>query len=231
MKNRWLPYFLGGFALLVVACQPSTTSNPIRADRYGFKKIDAYVRYLEARREWYAEITFRADSTQQLEKPVSINGELLLPTQRPKVGLQYSGTKTAINFDREQTFSYTEKDGSQQKIEIILPAFDSATILSQKMLSHKEGGLLGWKGALFDKEDAMVLLFTDAEGQVFSVNHNGQTNGTQYQILPEVAQRLALGPARLDITRKRVQIHKTDEQTQWSTIEYYYRPILFEVKP
>lgn len=231
MKNCWLTYLLGGFALAMVACHPPTTSTSTPTDRYGFKKIDTYVRYLEARREWYAEITFRTDSTQQLEKPVSVNGELLRPTRRPKIGLQYSGTQTAINFDREQIFSYTEKDGSQQKIEITLPAFDSAVILSQKILSHEKGGLLGWKGASFDKEDVMVLLFTDAEGQVFSVNHNGQTSGTQYQILPEIAQRLALGPAQLDITRKRVQIHKTNGQTQWSTIEYYYRPILFEVKP
>lgn len=231
MKNYWLFVVFAGLLFLLGGCQSSNNSKPPVADRHNFKKIDTYVRYLEPRRELYGEITFRTDSTEQLDKPVSLNESRLQLARRPKVGLQYTITKMAINFDREQTFSYTEKDGSRQTISLALPAFDSATILSGGSLSHQTGGLLGWSGATFDKEDAMVLLFTDSEGQVFSVNHHGKTNGNQYQILPEVAQRLALGRGHLDITRKRVEVSKTDQQTRWSTIEYYYRPIEFDVKP
>ena len=212
-----------------LACQSPQTSAV--SPKYGFKKINAYVRYLAMRKELYGEITFRTDSTRQLNGQVTLNEKPLVFHRRPKVGLQYAGTRQAADFEATQTFSYTEKDGSRQNVSITLPVFDSVALLSQGVLSKQTGGLLGWQGASFDKKDGLVLLFTDAEGQTFSVNHTGKTNGTQYQILPTVAQRLAEGPGRLEITRKRIEISQLDSLTQWATIEYYCPPISFNVQP
>jgi len=232
MKNWSLVAFLGG-CLLLGLLGTGCNSAPATAvsERYGFQKINAYVRYLAARQELYGEITFRTDSTQQLKAPVLLNETPLTFRRRPKVGLQYLLNAQVPEFDRKQTFSYQEKDGSSQTITLALPTFDEVALVSGAVLSQTKGGLLGWKGEAFDKLDGMVLLFTDAEGQTFSVNHSGKTNGTQYQILSNVVQRLALGRGQLDVTRKRIEITETNGLTQWTTIEYYLPPIFFDVQP
>lgn len=233
MKNLLTsPLLWGGlfFGWALSACQSSTgpTSSP---ERYGFKKIHAYVRYFALRRELFAELTFQTDSTKALEGSVELNGTPMTFRPRPIVGLQYMTRHQVPQLEQRQTFTYTEKDGSTQSLELMLPAFDSIKILSNGILSHTTGGLIGWEGAVFDKQDGLVLVFTDAEGQTFSVNHNGQTNGTQYPLSESVVQRLALGQGRLDIIRKRINITKTDSCSTWTTIEYYTHPIVFDIQP
>lgn len=215
--------------LLLGACTtPSTPAKKQASERYGFKKVNAYVRYLARQRELKADMTFRTDSTKAIDGLVVLNDELMQFKKRPKVGLQYVLNKRVPEFDRKQTFVYLEKDGSQQELSITLPEFDSLRFLSNG-ISHEKGGLLGWEGATFDKKDGLVLILTDANGQTFSMNHVGITKGNTYQIQPSHAQSMALGTATLEATRKRTIIEQKDSSTHLLTIEYYLLPFSFEV--
>ncbi len=218
-------------SLVFAACNSSTNpSKDAPPERYGFTKVNAYVRYIESQRELKADMTFRTDSTKAIEGLVVLNDELMQFKKRPKVGLQYLLTKRVKEFDRQQTFAYLEKDGSQQELSLTLPTFDSLRFLSDG-LHHQTGGLLGWNGPAFDQKDGMVLILTDADGQSFSINHTGITKGNRYEILPSYAQRMAPGPATIEATRKRTAISQSDSSTtQLITMEYYLRPISFEVK-
>ena len=169
MKNIVLSILI---VFLAALCACNNSSNPNQetaSERYGFQKINAYVRYVALQRELQADLTFRTDSTQAIEGLVVLNDELMLFKKRPKLGLQYLLQKRVMNFNRKQTFAYVEKDGSQQELSITLPKFDSIRFLSEGV-SHKDGGLIGWDGPAFDEKDGMVLLLTDANGQTFSIN-------------------------------------------------------------
>lgn len=214
---------------LWTACNnPSNPAKEQPAERYGFTKVNAYVRYVALQRELQADLTFRTDSTKAIDGLVVLNDELMQFKKRPKVGLQYILNKKVLDFDRKQTFAYVEKDGSQQELSITLPEFDSLKVLSGS-ISHQKGGLLGWEGPTFDDKDGMVLILTDANGQTFSINHVGVTKGNTYQIQPSYAKKMALGTAKLEVTRKRTSIQQKEGNTQLLTIEYYLLPISFEV--
>lgn len=222
-------YLLALLALLLTACNnPSNPAKEMAPERYGFKKVNAYVRYVASQRELKADMTFRTDSTKAIDGLVVLNDELMQFKHRPKVGLQYVIHKRVLKFDRTQTFAYVEKDGSQQELSGTLPDFDSLKILSRS-ISHEKGGLLGWQGPAFDDKDGLVLLLTDANGQTFSINHIGVTKGTTYQIQPSYAQRMAIGPAKIEATRKRTIINQENGNTQLLTIEHYLLPLSFEV--
>jgi hypothetical protein len=232
------------FGSLFSACNNNTkpaANTP--TERYGFKKINGYVRYNDRQRELQADLTFRTDSTKQIEGLVVLNDELMRFKKRPKVGLQYVYDKRGEPFQRTQTFAYVEKDGSQQELSITLPEFDSLRLLSDG-ISQSKGGLLGWQGAALNRQDGLVLIVTDANGQTFSINHNGLTKGTRYEIMPLHAQKMALGTAKIEALRKRTIIEQDGKKAQNAedlsseakttrllTIEHYLLPISFEVKP
>lgn len=214
---------------LLTACNnPSNPAKGQQPERYGFTKVNGYVRYVALQRELQADLTFRTDSTKAIDGLVVLNDELMNFKKRPKVGLQYILNKKVMKFDRSQTFAYVEKDGSQQELSITLPEFDSLKILSGS-ISQEKGGLLGWEGPTFDDKDGLVLILTDANGQTFSINHIGSSKGNTYQIPSSYAKKMALGPAKMEATRKRTSIQQKEGNTQLLTIEHYLLPISFEV--
>lgn len=217
-------FFIGSLS----SCSP-TNSSPTTPNTYAFSKINCYVRYLEQTRELQADMTFRTDSTKAIDGQVFLNELPMLFKKRPKVGLQYSLTKNSTTFEQEYRFSYTEKDGSTAKLAIKLNPFDSLKVASDG-ISKSTGGLLTWQGPPLGSEDGLVLIFSDAKGNTFSINHNGISKGNKFQILAEHSDRLEIGPATILATRKKTTIKKENEVVKMLTIEYYSTPIKFEVK-
>lgn len=209
-------------------CGPSSPP-PTTPSKYAFSKINCYVRYLAQTRELQADMTFRTDSTKAIEGQVFLNELPMIFRKRPEVGLQYSLSKRSTKFDQKYTFGYTEKDGSNAILEIEINAFDSLKIASDG-LSKSSGGLLTWQGPALGSEDGLVLIFSDAKGNTFSINHSGISKGNKFQIIPEHANRLEVGTATVLATRKKTIIKKEKEVTKMLTLEYYFAPIKFEVK-
>lgn len=207
----------------------STNSAPETPSTYAFSKINCYVRYLAQTRTLQADMTFRTDSTKAIEGQVFLNDLPMIFRKRPELGLQYSLTKSSTAFEQKYTFSYTEKDGSTAKLDIELNPFDSLNIASDG-ISKSKGGLLTWQGTPLGSEDGLVLIFSDEQGNTFSINHNGISKGNKFQIPAQYANRLEVGPATVLATRKKTSIKKEKEVTKMLTFEYYSAPIKFEVK-
>lgn len=216
------------FIGVLSGCSPAN-SSPKTPSTYAFSKINCYVRYLAQTRELQADMTFRTDSTKAIEGEVLLNEVPMMFRKRPEVGLQYSLSKRSTTFEHKYTFGYTEKDGSAAKLEIELNPFDSLKVASDG-ISKSKGGLLSWQGPALGSEDGLVLIFSDKQGNTFSINHSGISKGSKFQIIPEHANRLELGPATLLVTRKKTTIRKENGLTKMLTIEYYTAPIKFEVK-
>jgi len=226
-KPLWLGLLLGGFSLLITACQDDTTTDATE-ESYGFSKVNAYVRYIAQKRELQAEVSFRSDSTEKIEGEVLLNNESMTFKDLPVVGFQYRIIKEQVNFVNDYSFSYKEKDGSEQVLDISMGKFQSIRIASQG-ISREKGGVITWEGTSLDKNDGLVMVFTDTEGTTFEVNHTGVTKGNKFELLPVHTERLAKGEASVLITRKRTIVDKQSEPVKFLRIEYYLPPITFEV--
>lgn len=221
---------VGSFLMIwLSSCGPTNSSPTTTPNTYSFSKINCYVRYLAQTRELQADMTFRTDSTTAIEGEVLLNNLPMIFRKRPKVGLQYSVNKRSTQFDKKYDFSYTEKDGNTEKLTIEMNDFDSLEVVSEG-ISKTKGGLLKWQGPALTAEDGLVLIFSDGGGNTFSINHSGISKGNQFQILPEHANRLEVGPATILATRKKTVVKNENGTIKMLVIEYYTTPIKFEVK-
>lgn len=236
MKVNWRYFTQNVFVIcfgttlisLLVACN-SSTPTPNGPSNYSFSKINCYVRYIAQNRELQADMTFRTDSTQTIDSIVALNGIPMPLKKRPIVGLQYRLLKNSTHFDQDYTFSYFEKDGKKVELSIGLNDFEDFKVASDGV-SKTKGGLLKWKGAPLEGNDGLVLIFTDSEGNTFSINHTGVSKGNKFEIISDHANRLALGTATIEATRKKTMVYEENKTVKMLTIEYYNRPIKFEVK-
>lgn len=213
----------------LVAC--NTTPKSTTPERYPIERVNGYVRYMAQARTLHAELTFKSDSLPEIAGDVTLNNEKMTPKELPVVGIQYRKDLERVNFVNGYTFAYIEKDGTPVKWSVALDEFRQLKIVSDG-ISKTTGGLLTWEGEPLKKDiDGLVLLFTDAAGSTFQINHSGITKGTQFEILPSVATRLAVGKATLLATLKRTTVKRADnEPDKIGQIEYYFAPITFEVK-
>lgn len=210
------------------ACSTSSTTQQV-AEKYDFKKINCYVRYMAVNRELQAEMTFRTDSTIAIEGPVLCNEKTLQFRKLPQVGLQYRSIENGVNFDYDYTFSYTEKGGQKVDLNIALKEFKEFKIATEGV-SKTTGGLITWEGDAMTKEDGMVLVFTDEAGKSLSINHVGNSKGATFDILPQHIQSLSEGKATLQVTRKRTLVRQNKNCTELLTVEYYLPIISFDIK-
>ena len=183
---------------------------------------------MQQNRELQAEITFRTDSSESIAEKVRFNHEIMIPKKLPSVGLQYRIVKNAVDFDSIYTFEYTEKNGPKTMIPLTMNPFLRPQIEKNK-ISKKFGGILNWRGDPLNRDDGLILIFTDAKGQTFSINHSGISRGNKFEIVREYANRLAKGTASLLITRKKTTIRQKKKQSLLICIEYYHKAIEFEV--
>ncbi|BDS13575.1 hypothetical protein [Aureispira anguillae] len=221
-------FFLMAITISWLTACDSTNSAPKAPDYYSFSKINCYVRYMAQNRELRADMTFRTDSTQAIDGAVTLNSIPMVFKKRPIVGLQYQLVKNSITFDNDYTFRYIEKNGQPIDLTIQLNDFDSLRIAS-KTVSKTTGGLLQWNGPALGHEDGLVFILTDSKGNTFSINHVGISKGNQFEIIADHANRLALGTATIETTRKKTTIQQENGTTRMLTVEYYSKPIEFEV--
>lgn len=223
--------FIAFFLLFFgAACQSDSPTEEAPPARYGFKKINGYIRYMEQQRELQAELTFKTDSTTMIEDGVRLNQRKLKPKRLPAIGNQYRVLRNAVNFSDKYTYTYKEKDGSDQELSIALGKFEAPKIASDG-LSREKGGILSWTGDPLTTNDGLILLFRDSEGKRFSVNHNGLTSGNTFKLVALQTERLAEGPATVQVTRKHTIVTQQESAAVVLVLEYYSRPIEFEVKP
>lgn len=221
-----------GFLFLIIgfltACNnPNTTTNEV--EPYQFSKINCYVRYMAINRQLQAEMTFQMDSTTAIEGGVLCNEESMIFKNLPSVGSQYRLIKNGVDLADNYTFTYNERNGTPTKLEFGMGKFENLRIASDGV-SIKVGGILEWEGDVLDREDGFVLIFTDSKGSTFSINHTGLSRGTKFEILPAHSSRLAEGPATLQVARKKTLRTEENGTVKLMTIEYYLKPISFEVK-
>lgn len=227
MRSFILCTFLAACFLTII----SSCSNPQKkvTESYSFKSIKYYVRYMQLNKELQADASFKTDTAIQIEGPILFNAKNMRLKKIPGIALLYrSVVKTAI-VDTLYSFEYQNKDGSTHSETIPMPAFEKVR-LDQKVISQEEGGTFVWEGAKLTKNDALIILYTDAKGKTFKQNHIGGTANTRLSFNGERLAQFALGEGSVLIIRQRTTVERKQQTTIIKTSEIYSQSIPFELK-
>jgi hypothetical protein len=227
MRSFILCTFLATCFLTVI----SSCSNPQKkvSENYSFKSIKYYVRYMQTNKELQADAKFKTDTVLQVEGPVLFNAKNMQLKKIPGIALLYRSVTKVATVDTLYTFEHQNKDGSTHKEPILMPAFEKVR-LEQNILSQEKGGTLLWEGAKLTKDDALVIIYTDAKGNTFKQNHIGGTANTSLAFNGKQLAQFALGKGTILVIRKRTTVQRKQQTTLIKTVETYSQPIPFELK-
>ncbi|MCP4440651.1 MAG: hypothetical protein GY810_17025 [Aureispira sp.] len=229
MKNIFFwSICLSLFSLSACNNNGTTTTQPNK-EKLAISQINYYLRYMVAKLEVEAKATFKSDST-SIEIPggVTLNHEPMRIAKLPKIGQQYRFLDDRVPLEKRYIFRYKDTDGTKYADTIGLAEFNDFKIGSE--ISQRKGGLLIWEGAVLDKMDAMTFILTDSKGKTLTINHVGTSQGTKIPIQANHLAGFALGEVTLIANRKRTVIYARNNAPIRLVMEYYLKPITFELK-
>jgi hypothetical protein len=219
--------FLLAFALLSCKTQ---ISDKAKKDDSPVKIAKYYVRYIEQIKELQLEAKYinKSDSTFSMPGGVYVSDFKLEGKNLPKEGWMHRYIKRPSGCDSLYVFSYKPVADFEVKDSIIFPIYRNFKLETPK-ISKKNGGLVSWSGNSLMQDDGLTLVFEDAFGTSYTINHVGITRGPQLEIRPEFLEVFAKGKGVLRIVHKKTVIEKKDEQRSVKLTEYYRIPLEIEI--
>lgn len=221
---------LFGILFLGMSACGGQENKPVEEEqKLPIKGIKYYVRYLDVIKEVQMEAKFLSDSSSFLiPDGVFINEEKMKVKQLPRVGWQHKLIKKPSLFDTTYIFSFNISPSQVHQDSLTFKVLDSLHLATPKV-NKTTGGLIQWKGEGLGPKDALTLLIEDSEGNPFTINHVGLTRGSKLEIRPGLIQAVATGTASLRLVYKRREQLKKDGIAIDKHLEYYFRPIKFEI--
>lgn len=213
----------------ISACNNSNSEKPNNKG-LAIKQINYYLRYMQAKLEVEAKASFKSDSS-NLEVPegVTLNHEPMRMATLPQIGQQYRYLKDRVPLEDSYIFRYQDTDGQKYSDTLGLPQFSEFKVGSE--MSKTKGGLLVWEGLSLDKMDAMTFILTDSKGKNLTINHIGTSQGNKIPIQSSHLDGFELGEMTLIANRKRTIVYARNNIPVRLVMEYYLKPITFELKP
>lgn len=212
----------------ISACTNSNTKQQTKA-KLPIKQINYYLRYMQAKLEVEAKASFKSDSSNiEIPEGVTLNYEPMRVAKLPKIGQQYRYLKDRVPLEKRYIFRYTDSDGTKYADTLGLTKFSNFRVASEVNL--EKGGLLMWEGSSLDKMDAMTFILTDSKGKTLTINHIGTSQGNQIPIQSNHLAGFELGEITLIANRKRTVVYGRNNIPVRLVMEYYPKPITFELK-
>jgi hypothetical protein len=221
---------LGLLVFGISACaNPQNNKKGNAEPKLPIKRINYYVRYLDINKEVQMEAKFYSDSSNFLiPEGVFVNEDKMQVKKLPKVGWQHKLIKKPAPFDSSYVFKFKHNASFEQIDSLEFKVLGNLKLATPK-IKAKTGGLIQWEGPALDKEDALTLIIEDSEGNPFTINHVGLTRGAKFEIRPELIENIKAGTASLRIVYKRREQIQKEGMIIQKLMEYYFRPIKFEL--
>jgi hypothetical protein len=219
--------FLLGLALF--SCKTQTTDKP-KGEESPVKIAKYYVRYVEQIKELQLEAKFinKSDSTFGIAGGVNVKDFKLETKNLPKEGWIHRYVKRPSGYDSLYVFTYNPDGKNETKDSVIFPVYQNFKLETPK-ISKKTGGLVSWSGSSLGQEDGLTMVFEDASGANYTINHVGITRGPQLEIRPEFLEVFAKGKGILRVVHKKTVIDKKEDKRCVRLTEYYRIPIEMEI--
>lgn len=197
------------------------------------KLMDVFVRYIYPEKAYKVQVSFsHMDSMQQLI-PQVIDGQVLFHNHsllKRSIGDQLIRYETNFRGDPEKEMKLIIQSASEWDLQQTLPMvpIDQVTISP----SINREGYFDFSAAPsnLDKDEILVLLFSDQNNQAASISLNGPLNMTKTTVSGEALKNLSPGPGRVYAVRKKDVATSTKHiDIRWST-EFYTDEQSIEIK-
>ena len=97
-------------------------------------------------------------------------------------------------------------------------------------ISKANGMTLIVRGGLLEKDESLVLLFSDTNNRASTVTVNGPSNSIEHFIPPTNLANLTLGSGKLYLVKKKDEVVEEKRSKTISSIEFYSKTIDVEIK-
>ncbi len=185
---------------------------------------DFYIRYLAPEQEFkaYASFVEGTPVSEGISKTfpggVKFMGQVMDPRRLNNEALryQYSGKKS---YSRDLSFSFLETNGTQQLFAATMENIDTFSISGDA--SKSKGLHLMLSGADLERDETLLLLFTDALSKAYTLQANGPLPASDIFFTPEQMGHLPVGKLELYLVRKKMLEGLRDNFDYRFAIEYY----------
>lgn len=216
-----------------LACRPEPANEEVS---YRQSKIFAefFVRYLAPEQQLRGQASFWegvSPSNRQPvlpEGPVSFEGRPMESKPLPGNHIRFSRTDHT-NYEEQMVFHFRMPEGRDLKYELKMTPVRDFFIKGE--ISKSNGTTLVVNGGLMNKEESLVLLFTDTQQKATAITIPGPTTDIELTLSPEQLQDLTPGVGKLYLMKKldKKESHPNLELT--AAVEYYTDSRLIEVIP
>jgi hypothetical protein len=214
-----------GMALL--SCMMFSCNTEAGKDAPPHRYADLFIRYLDGENQLKATASFLEGDT--LENATSytpgqgiqFQGEAM--QARPLPG----GTRYLLETRAPYASSYIFTADFMPEFQISMPAIDSF-------------GLAGGQGSLSSglqlyvdhppgKSESLVLFFSDANNQAYTLIVEGPVDGQVVKLSPSELKQLKPGTHELYLVKKKKVTEEKERFSVLANIEYYTQPVSFEL--
>jgi hypothetical protein len=223
-------FIILSFMLLgLLSCKAPVTDSSKKAEN-PIKLAKYYIRYVESIKELQLEAKYfnKNDSAYPVPGGVYHSDIKLEAKNLPKEGWVHRYIKRPEMADSLYVFKYSPIEGLELKDSVIFAMYPDFKLETPK-ISKKVGGLLSWTGNSLGQDDGLTLIFDDASGTSYTINHVGITRGAQLEIRPEHLEVFAKGKAVLRVVHKKTVIGKIANMRIVRLTEYYRSPVELEI--
>ncbi len=223
--------FLSIFILFVSACESDKKAEISNSKDHFF--VRSYVRYLQTEKELKAEISFKKGDTLKTAVPVILDEVIF---EGEKVSPQNLGKSYGVRYDfrkrgpyRDQ-YEFNFRGGPIEQTSHILKMNPiTEFLIKEGTINKKEGMTINWKGEALNKDQQMVLLFTDEQKKAFPIKLKGPTQKPEVFIPRIKTKNLTTGKGKLMLIKKQFTETKEGNLTKVSEIEFYSNNLDIEV--
>lgn len=228
MRYFLLFTFLGSLA----ACR-NESSNATAGAATARLTTEFYVRYLETERQLKAHAAFTyGDSlpplqTHHFPKGVQFQGNPMEPNQLPDRTLRYVYNGTGDYATDGFSFTYEDPSGKNRSQTLKLAPIEDFSV---KGTATPQGLTLILKGAPFQANESLILLFLNEKNQAFSAEFKGPFDVEELAVPPAQLAGITSGKHFLYLVKKQITTRADGNANITSEIEFYSKTIEVQIR-
>jgi len=213
--------------LLTFGCQSDSKIETSKKTTHIFAKY--YVRYLQTEKELKAEVSFKEGDSLATARSivltnVTFEGEPMNVQNLGKThGVRYGSRKTGLYKDQYE-FKYNgDQFGTLGHTIKMNPITDFE--LKEDKINKASGGTLIWQGKPLQKNQELILLFTDEQKKAFPLQIKGPSEKPEIKLTAQELTGLTPGKGQLMLVKKQISQSEEDNFSKISEMEFYSKHI------
>ena len=214
-------------SIFAASCQ--NKNKTVAPATYPIEHTQYYVRFIEAKKEVQADVTFKVDKNLGVEAyphQYFFNEIIMAPKNLPEMGLMFRYIHEPTVYKPPFIFQYALPDGNIVKDSMTMPKLVNLRV-GEEGLSLSKGGKLLWDEKIsLQESDLLRVILIDSKGKDFTINHAGITAAGELELPLDKMSEIALGKASLIVSMSRsIPGEKVSKK-----IEFYYKDIETTIK-